>query len=485
MDVLSIVRILAPEITLAAAALALITIETLVSSKTKWISMFLSIVSLLISLGFLIFTPGEGRTFGMLVADPFAAYFKILAVVSCIFVLLISEREDSLMGVNSTVYCALLLLSTLGTMLLSSAEDFLILFVGLELVTIPLFVLTGFNFDLKKSSEGAIKFFLMGAFSSGLMVFGISYIYGLCGSTHFLSIQDWVLSTQAESGMLPILFSVAFIFTFVGLGFKFSLVPFHQWVPDVYEGAPTPITAFFSVSRDAGVLAVLLRLFGQYLHQVDLGLGEVFSVLAILTMTLGNLTALRQTNLKRLLAYSSIAHAGTLFIGLVADNAMGREGAMLYGFAYLLMNIGAFSVVSMIARVRGSEEIGALSGLAKGNLGLAFLMIFFLLSLAGIPPFLGFWAKFYVFAGAAQAHMFLLVGFALINSVIAVAYYFKVAQKMFFENPGDGQPCISGGTIGWSIQTTTFATGMALLILGIFPETVLSWVRYSSQFLAR
>jgi len=475
-----------PEIFLSVVALILLGVDAFVDRRIKPWVLGISILSLLIAILLVVFSWMEGRAFGMAVSDSFASFFKLLALISCVLVFLLSEKDETLMGRHCGSFSALVILSIVGIMLLCSSEDFLMVFIGLELTTIPLFILAGYLRKDLKSSEGAIKFFLMGAFSTGLTLYGISLIYGVCGSTHFNGIAEWY---QSAAGGNHALFLLGILFLLVGLGFKMTLVPFHQWTPDAYEGAPTPITAFFSVSREAGIIVVFLRFFGGFVHPASAGLVEFFAVLSILTMTIGNLTALRQDNLKRLLAYSSIAHAGTLFIGIVAGNQLGREGVMLYSVAYSFMSLGAFAVVIAISRIRGSDHILAIQGLAKNNLSLAFIMLFFLLSLAGIPPTLGFWGKFYVFSSAIQANMIGLVAIGLINSVISVYYYFRIAHKMFFQEPvADGEFSGRGDlenklTPGISLQVVSMGSAALIILLGTFPQGLLALIKTSAHLL--
>lgn len=468
-----------PELTLSAVALALLAIDVLTGRRVKGWALGVSIAGLLTALVMVLIPPAGGRSFGMLAHDAFSMFFKALAILSAVLVLLLSEKDGVLMGKGAGTYAGLIVLSTLGVLFLSSAEDLLILFVGLELTTLPLFVLAGYLRRDAKSSESAVKFLLVGAFSTGLMVFGMSYLYGIVGSTSFAALHGW-LAEASKAGADLTLFIVGALFLLAGLGFKMSLVPFHQWTPDVYHGAPTPITAFFSVSREAGVIAVLLRLFGAFISPAMVQFTPIFWLLSALTMTVGNVTALRQENLKRLLAYSSIAHAGAIFIGLAAGTEMGRQGVMLYSLAYSLMSIGAFAVVIAVSRAKGSDDISAFQGLAKENLPLAILMVFFLMSLAGIPPFLGFLGKFYVFMAAVEQRMFWLVGIALLNALAAVYYYFRIVHRMFFMEP------IQGGTVpakGFSLGAAALASVSALLFLGLFPQQIVEWIGNHFRFL--
>ena len=468
-----------PELTLSALALLLLAVDVLAVKRVKAWALAISIAGLMAALVMVLTPPMTGRSFGMLAHDDFSMFFKALAILSAILILFLSEKDEVLMGKGCGTYAALIVLSTLGVLFLSSAEDLLILFVGLELTTVPLFILAGYLRRDPKSSESAVKFLLVGAFSTGLMVFGMSYLYGITGSTSFAGLRDW-LAQAALAGWDLTLFIVGAFFLLAGLGFKMSLVPFHQWTPDVYHGAPTPITAFFSVSREAGVIAVLLRLFGAFISPSLVQFAPLFWLLSALTMTVGNVTALRQENLKRLLAYSSIAHAGTIFIGLAAGTEMGRQGVMLYSFAYSLMSIGAFAVVIAVSRAKKSDGIEAIQGLAKENLPLALLMAFFLMSLAGIPPFLGFLGKFYVFMAAVEQRMFWLVGIALINALAAVYYYFRIVHRMFFMEPVLGGPVPAKG---FSLGAAALASVSALFFLGLFPQQLVAWIGAHFRFL--
>jgi len=470
-------QILLPEIFLSGVALFLFGMDTFISRRLKAWTIFISLAALFLALFVVIWSPWSGRVFGMVVSDVFSSFFKILAITSSILIFLLSEDDPELMGPHAGTYAGLIILSTVGIMFLSGTEDLLILFLGLELTTVPLFILAGFLRKEERSSESAIKFFLVGVFSTGLMIYGISFLYGLCGGTHFSDLQQWITTNRSENLTL---FLIGIFFLLAGLGFKFSLVPFHQWTPDTYQGAPTPITAFFSISRDAGVLVIFLRLFGHFIPKSPLNLTGFFMVISVLTMTIGNLTALRQTNLKRLLAYSSIAHAGTIFIGVVAGNALGREGAMIYSIAYSMMSLGAFAVVIAVSRIKGNDELNAVQGLAQENLGLALLMLFFLMSLAGIPPFLGFLGKFYVFLAAVNEKMYGLVAIGLLNSVIAVYYYFRIVHKMFFMSPEETRPSPNRQ---FSVQTVAWFAASVLLIFGTFPEPILFWAKSASQIL--
>ena len=309
----------------------------------------------------------------------------------------------------------------------------------------------------------------MGAFSTALTVYGISLFYGITGTT-YLQTQK----TFAAQGM-----PLAVLFLLVGFGFKASMVPFHFWVPDAYEGAPTPITAFLSVAPKAATLAALLRIFTVILPHSQMQLTQLLEILAILTMTVANLTAIFQNNVKRLLAYSSIAQAGYMLIGFVTGDPLGQEGVLIYTLVYLFMNIGAFAVVIAIDNRERSYSLEAYDGLAQRSLPLALAMAFFLLSLAGIPPTAGFIGKFYVFASAMRSHFYLLAVAGVLNSVVAVYYYMRIAYRMFLLPPRNPDPVPVGPYLSGTLALTVTFT----FLIGLIPDAFIEAVKISMKTL--
>ncbi|MFA5138950.1 MAG: NADH-quinone oxidoreductase subunit N [Elusimicrobiota bacterium] len=409
---------------------------------------------------------------GLWAVDPMAVFFKILVLGACILVLWLSldYRSKTPHG-HPGSYGALVMLCAVGMMLLVGATDLLLALLAFELVSVSSFILAGFESRDPKSSEGAIKYFLIGAFSTGVMLYGISFYYGATGTTSLAAAQA-AARTHAPLVLLAALFWI------VGLGFKASLVPFHFWVPDAYEGAPTPITTFLSIAPKLAALAFLVRVFGHMLPHGVLGLGGLFALLAMLTMTFGNLVAMFQDNVKRLLAYSSIAQAGYILIGLATGDALGREGLLLYCLAYLLMNAGAFAVAIAVGNEDG-YELSAYDGLACRSLGLALLMTLFLLSLAGIPPLAGFVGKFYLFAAAVGGGFWLLAVVAVLNSVVSVYYYMRIVVHMFFKEPVRPQ----APALGLYLCSSLALAAAGVLLLGIYPEPFVAAVKSSAVLL--
>jgi NADH-quinone oxidoreductase subunit N len=405
----------------------------------------------------------------MLSVDSFSLFFKLILIISSILVLWISVDYFEFEKVSMGTYSAMILMTTVGMMFLVGSVDFLIAIIALELVSIPSFILTGFILGRRSCSEAAIKFFLVGTFSTGLLLFGISYFYGYFGSTSIIELRAF-----SDAGLVPDMpLRLLLVFLVAGFGFKLAMVPFHMWAPDAYEGAPTPITAFLSVGPKVATIGFLLRIFAS--HQ-QLGLTTILAILAAITMTVGNLGALKQMNMKRLMAYSSIAHVGYILVALVAGGRWGVEAAMLYVFVYLFMNLGVFAIHIMVSNKSKDDNITAFAGLSKSSLGLAVSLAIFLLALTGIPPLAGFIGKFYVFAAAIKQspHLLWLVILAVLNSVVSLYYYFRIAQQAFFRDPLDpaGQPLVSP-----SLLSCLWVAAGATVLLGLFPNGLVHWVQ--------
>jgi NADH-quinone oxidoreductase subunit N len=406
---------------------------------------------------------------GMFVMDGMARFLKIASASGTVLTLGLSAGMKTWRprGVSWGAYVSLILLSTLGLMLLVSSADWLMLVVSLELVSVTCFILAGFLKDDRRGSEAAIKYFLMGAFSAGLMLYGISLYYGVFGTTSLTALRTAHLAALPR---LPVVGAAFFVLA--GLGFKMALVPFHMWAPDVYEGAPLPVTAFISSAPKAAAFGALLRA----LPNLDgLGIAGVVAILSLLTMTVGNIGALRQTNIKRLLAYSSIAQMGYVLMGAVAGGDSGRGAVLIYVLFYLFMNLGAFACAAVVCDDAGTEDLGAFSGLARRSLPLALCATIFFLSLTGIPPLAGFVGKFSLFAAALEHGWAWLAVAAVINSVVSLAYYAGIVRRMFFDEAAHA------GRVGLSFSLAVCAAAAVAVTLaaGLFPDRVLGWVRSS------
>lgn len=502
-------HLLAPELLLTGLGMALMLADLLLAAPRDRRSrplVHLAWLAAAAALAALAWTAGRGG-WGMgtlWVVDPLSQFFKVAVLLCVILVVMLALEYRELPPSQAGTFAALLLFSAAGMMFLLSAVDLLLIFVALELVSIASFVLAGFERRNRKSNEGAIKYFLFGAFSSAIMVYGISLYYGAVGTTRLI---EFTQGPQGVSLWSPAfsaahrgpVFLLSMLLILLGFGFKAAMVPMHFWVPDAYEGAPLPITAYLSVAPKIAAMGVLLRVYTVLIPAADLQLTALLVLLAILTMTVGNTVAIFQFNVKRLLAYSSIAQAGYIIIGIATGNALGLEGVLLYSAVYLAMNLGAFAVVQAVGDDGsrgglGSYELSAFDGLARRNLPLSLLMTLFLLSLAGIPPLAGFIAKFYLFAAAIDAGrsasatagpganlFYALAVAAVINSVISVYYYMKIAFHMYFLPPAEpaGAP-VRPGPFVWGCLAMALA---GVLIFGLFPEPLIAQVKASALHL--
>ncbi len=374
-------------------------------------------------------------------------------------------------------YYALVAIATLGAGLMSAAADLVMVFVALETTSISLYMLAGFLRGDERSAESGVKYFLFGAFASAVALYGLSLLYGFSGQTNIYLIADGLAS--GAIGGLPVL--VALMMVVVGFGFKISAVPFHFWTPDVYEGAPTPITAFISVASKAASFALLLRFFMAVFPGYDEVWVNLLAVSSVVTMTLGNVVALWQKNIKRMLAYSSIAQAGYTLIGVVAISAQGGAGmaaVIFYMAMYTLTNLGAFTVAFLVSRATGSEAIADMAGLSRRSPALALAMTVALLSLGGIPPAAGFFGKFFLFNAAVDAGFVWLALVAVINAIIALYYYLMVIKVMYVDRSADeAQPIPVGRAYGWALLITT----LGVIFLGIVASPVYNWALAAGQ----
>ena len=413
----------------------------------------------------------------MMSSDPFALGINFVVLVAVGLGILLSVKYIPNINPQTGEYYALLLLVSSGMMAMGAAMDLIVVFLALEIFSLGLYILSGLNRNDRRSSEAAMKYFLLGAFASAFFVYGAALLYGATGSTQFSQIAAALTNVAYDTNLIY----PAIGLLIVGFGFKVSLVPFHMWTPDVYQGAPTPLTAFMSVGTKAAAFAAFYRTFLYALPSQQAAWGMALGILAVLTMTLGNLAALRQTSLKRLLAYSSIAHAGYILVGLAAGTPSGAEAAMYYLITYAFMNIGAFAVVIMLEKQGEMDASGErLRGLAKRQPVLAFVMAIFMFSLAGVPPFAGFFAKFFVFSAAVQGGMAWLAAIAMLNSAIGAYYYLRITVSMYFGEPTDE-------TVTTPVRSgpATFGMYVALVftvLLGIFP---MLWFNFLSSGMAQ
>lgn len=385
-------------------------------------------------------------------------------------------------------FSVVLIFAGTGAMLISASADLLVLFLGLELMVLPGYLLAGFHKTDAYSTEGAIKYFLLGSFSSAIFLFGLAFVWGLTGSTRIADVASVLGQVAAGSAPLSAGLAMGLAFMTTGVAFKIAAVPFHYWTPDAYQGSPTPVTGYLSVGPKVGAFALILRLFVEALGPLREEWLIVTVVLAALTMTLGNLVALTQTNVKRMLAYSSIAHTGYMLVGLAAYAAgrmEGLEGLLYYGAAYSFMNLGAFAVIAALQRRAGvTSNLDTFAGLGRREPLLGVLMTLFLLSLTGIPPTAGFFAKAYVILAAVQAGgwVAVLAVIAVLNAAAAAFYYLRVVVYMYMREPATETPALTHGRLLWSgLAAATVLT----IVFGLFPTTILDAVGAAARAIGR
>jgi NADH-quinone oxidoreductase subunit N len=479
--------VIAPEIVVLITALLVMLVDLFLAREQKSRLAWLSLVGVLAAAALSYYmwdaSPG-GAAAGsspalqnMLVADGYALFFNLVILAAAALAILFSVEYTGRAGLARGEYYTLLLLSTTGMMLMASAINLMTIFLALEILSIALYVLVGLNRAELRSAEAALKYFLLGAFASGFLLYGMALTYGQAGTTSLDGLRDYVASLGTG---LPALLLVGLGLMVTGFGFKVAVVPFQMWTPDAYEGAPTSVTAFMSVGAKAAGFAALIRVV-LYAFGITTGVslgadwGWGIGVLAALTMTVGNLTALRQTNLKRMLAYSSIAHAGYILVGVASGNELGASAVLFYLFAYAFMNVGAFAVLIAVGRfdgvAGGGETLDDLSGLAARKPGLAAAMALFMLSLAGVPPLVGFLAKFYVFSAAVEAGLVWLAVFGVINSVVSAYYYLRVVVVIYMR---EGQvPAEGKAPVCLALQVGVGVAAVAIVLLGLWPAPIL------------
>lgn len=378
-------------------------------------------------------TGAATRFGGSFVVDGFARFVKVLTLVGSAGALLLSFDYMREVKSQKFEYPVLVLLATAGMMMMISANDLIALYLGLELQSLALYVVAALRRDDVRSSEAGLKYFVLGALSSGMLLYGASLIYGFTGSTSFTAIAA---AAKAPGAAQSIGLIIGLVFLLVGIAFKISAVPFHMWTPDVYEGAPTPVTAFFAAAPKAAAVALLMRVTLGAFGGIGPQWQQVVSALAIASMGLGAFAAIGQTNIKRLMAYSSIGNVGYMLVGLAAGSPEGARGVLIYLVIYVAMTLGAFAVILSMRRPQGMvEEIEELAGLSQTNLGVAAVLAILMFSLAGVPPMAGFFAKFYVFVAAVKEGLWPLAVFGVLASVVGAYYYVRIVKVMFFDAP--------------------------------------------------
>lgn len=407
---------------------------------------------------------------GVLVLDPFAIFFKLIFLVAAALSIAISLKYLDIERENHGEYYALILFATTGMMFMAGAVDLVTLYIGLETMAIATYVLVGFLRSNQRSNEASMKYFLLGAFSSGILLYGMSLLYGISGSTRFVEIAE-ALSRRPAGDPISML---AMITLSAGVFFKIAAVPFHQWTPDAYEGAPTSITAFMSVAVKAASFAMMARIFMIAIYPLQPRWVSIMTAVCVLTMTIGNIAAITQSNVKRLLAYSSISHAGYVLIGFIAGNETGMTAVPLYLLIYTFTNIGVWSVVVALRRkdVIG-EHIDEMAGLYYKEPVAASLMVIFLLSLAGIPPTAGFIGKYYLFAAAIETRHNILAVIAVLNAAISIYFYFRIVVSMFMRDATEKTGLTYSPGLTMALVVAIFFT----MFIGVYPDPFIALAR--------
>ncbi|MCX7875588.1 MAG: NADH-quinone oxidoreductase subunit N [Melioribacteraceae bacterium] len=490
-------ELIRPEIVLSIALVVLVIFD-LIFHLDKKIVPYIALAGIILTGIFVLFNPQSGFAFqqsnlmgkiGIFAVDTFGNYFKIIIVISSLLIILYSFSSDEINKIQDRIgeYYALIYGMILGMFFIISATDLILIYLSLELMSLSSYVLAGFTKLRDRNSEAALKYLIYGSVSSGLMLYGISLIYGLTGSTNLYIINMILQTPNANQFTL----ALANVLIFAGIGYKISSVPFHFWTPDVYEGAPITITTYLSVASKAAGFALLIRFIKTTFVGFSDSLGNwqlissfdwksLLIAISILTMTLGNFTALWQNNLKRLLAFSSIAHAGYLLLGIVVFSNGGLLAILIYFFVYLLMNYGAFLIVMLISNKTGSENIDDYDGLGYTSPLLAVSLVIFLVSLAGLPPTAGFIGKLYLFIALVDAKMIAVAIIALLNTVVSLYYYVRIVKHMYLNKPTEKTLTVKPNLFNTLLVLVLV---IPVLVFGIYFQPLVDWAKNSLTIL--
>jgi len=464
-----------PELILAGGALVLLMLGVATRRERGELILWLAII--LLALAGIFVASGEGTTtlfHKSFIVDPFARTMKLLTLAGAAVALLMSVDYWRGAGGVRFEFPVLVLLATTGMLMMISANDLIALYVGLELQSLALYVVAAFQRDSPRSSEAGLKYFVLGALSSGMLLYGASLVYGFTGSTGF---DDIALAVQPSGANIGLIFGLVFLMA--GFAFKISAVPFHMWTPDVYEGAPTPVTAFFAAAPKLAAMALTARVLITAFPAVTLEWRQIVVFLAIASMALGSFAAIGQTNIKRLMAYSSIGHMGYALVGLAAGTTEGVQGVIIYLAIYLAMTLGTFACILAMRRDgRMVEDIDQLSGLSSTSPLMAFLLAMLLFSLAGVPPLAGFFAKFYVFLAAIHAGLYALAVIGVLLSVVGAYYYLRIVKIMYFDAPAERfEP------MDTPLAAVLGVTGLFILLYFIYPAPLVAFAGAAAKSL--
>jgi NADH-quinone oxidoreductase subunit N len=455
-----------PELFLAACGLLLLMVGVFRKGDSTTLVGWLAVIVLIVAGGLVLGGDGE-QAFALndlFVGDAFARFAKVMILGAAALSLSLAIGWLAQEEMKTYEFSVVLLFAVLGMLMMVSANDLMSLYLGLELQSLALYVLAAFRRDAVRSTEAGLKYFVLGAVASGLLLYGASLVYGFSGTTNF-SVLAETLSHEAPTGVV-----VGLIFILAGLAFKVSAAPFHMWTPDVYEGAPTPVTSFFAVAPKIAAMALFLRVVTGPFGGLTDAWQQVIWVIAVLSMVIGAFGAIGQTNIKRLMAYSSIGHMGYALIGLAVGSTAGVQGVLVYLAIYVFMNVGTFAIIlSMRRKGRAVEAIEDLAGLSRTHPGMAVALTIFMFSMAGIPPLAGFLAKFYVFMAAVEAEMYILAVIGVLTSVVGAFYYLRIVKVMYFDEPVEtfDRPLLANRVVLW-------AAGLVTLLYFVWPAPLIA-----------
>jgi len=460
-----------PEIVLATLTCVVLVVDLFVTDQRRGITFLLAQASLILTLVVLTFGTAEGARIlfgGAFIADSMSQLLKISVIVLTLLVFTYSRPYLEGRGLFKGEYFVLGLFGVLGMMIMISGYSLLSIYLGLELLALCQYAMVAFHRDSPRASEAGMKYFVLGALASGLLLYGMSLIYGLTGSLQLIDIHNYLVRQGVDE--IGALLGLAFIV--VGLGFKLGAVPFHAWVPDVYEGAPTAVTLYIGTAPKIAGFALFMRLLAEGLAVLHGDWQAMLAVLAVLSLVLGNVVAIAQTNLKRMLAYSTISHVGFILLGILAGTAQGYSSAMFYVIVYALMTAVAFGMIILLSR-RGleAEQLDDFKGLNDRSPWFALMMLFAMFSLAGVPPFAGFYAKLSVLRAVVQVDQVWLAVIGVIFSIVGAFYYIRVVKLMYFDEPEE----TGGLQEGFGLRAVLSVNGLAVLALGIYPAALMSW----------
>jgi NADH-quinone oxidoreductase subunit N len=455
-----------PELTLSIGAMALLLAGVATRRERGKLILWVAVLMLVLAGFFVVGESGTATLFGdSFIVDPFARVMKLLTLTGAAVTLLMSVDYWQEAGRVKFEFPVLVLLAVTGMMMMISANDLIALYVGLELQSLALYVVAAFDRRSSRSSEAGLKYFVLGALSSGMLLYGASLIYGFTGSTLFAEIANALQPSGVNLGLI-----FGLVFLMAGFAFKISAVPFHMWTPDVYEGAPTPVTAFFAAAPKLAAMALMVRTLFAAFPAVTPEWQQIVTFLAIASMALGSFAAIGQRNIKRLMAYSSIGHMGYALVGLAAGTIEGVQGVIIYLAIYLAMTLGTFAcILAMRRNGRMVEDIDQLSGLSSTSPLMAFLLAMLLFSLAGIPPLAGFFAKFYVFLAAIHAGLYALAVTGVLLSVVGAYYYLRIVKIMYFDAPAEGFEPMRG-----VLAAVLGVNGLFILFFFLYPAPLVN-----------